>query len=76
MNWDAFFGKLASDVAHIHTIVSDLRTDLRDTNRRLDRVHYRLDGIADKTTAATDELAKHIDAIRAELVKRQSEARS
>jgi hypothetical protein len=76
LNWPAFFGKLGSDVSHTHTVVSDIRADLRDANRRLDRICDRLDLIRDETSASVSELAKRFDEIRAELAKHLSGVRS
>lgn len=75
-NWPAFFGKLASDVSHTHTLVSDIRADLRDTNQRLDRIHDRLDVIGKRTSAVASEVARRLDEIRAELGRRLPEVRS
>jgi tetrahydromethanopterin S-methyltransferase subunit G len=75
-SWPAFFGKLASDVSHTHTVVSEIRADLRDTNRRLDRIHDRLDVIGNKSSTVASEIAKRLDEIDAELERRLTGVRS
>ena len=63
----AQIARLESDVQHIHTVVSDIKVDLRRTNDKIDATNSRVDVLRDKLEQGFREVNARVDGVQERL---------
>jgi chromosome segregation ATPase len=59
----AQIARLESDVQHIHTVVSDIKVDLRRTNDKIDATNSRVDVLRDKLEQGIRDVSTRMDGL-------------
>jgi predicted nucleic acid-binding Zn-ribbon protein len=59
----AQIARLESDVQHIHTVVSDIKVDLRRTNDKIDATNSRVDVLRDKFEQGFRDISARMDGL-------------
>jgi chromosome segregation ATPase len=59
----AQIARLESDVQHIHTVVSDIKVDLRRTNDKIDATNSRVDVLRDKLEQGIRDVSARMDGL-------------
>jgi len=59
----AQIARLESDVQHIHTVVSDIKVDLRRTNEKIDATNSRVDVLRDKLEQGIRDVSTRMDGL-------------